>query len=104
LMRDPAIWRIPSFTRMMRLRRIARRQTSGRSLGPLVGKRIAFRVGERKANDHPAAGTGSLSGHHAIVLLGESENEPGSRTAPYVLRAADAVVFADKDQMLGSFL
>jgi hypothetical protein len=29
-MRDPAIWRIPSFTRMMRLRRIARRQTLGR--------------------------------------------------------------------------
>ena len=30
MMRDPAIWRIPSFTRMMRLRRIARRQTLGR--------------------------------------------------------------------------
>jgi hypothetical protein len=49
VMRDPAIWRIPSFTRMMRLRRIARRQTSGRSLRPLLGKRIAFRVGERES-------------------------------------------------------
>jgi hypothetical protein len=49
MMRDPAIWRIPSFTRMMRLRRIARRQTSGRSLRPLLGKRIAFRVGERES-------------------------------------------------------
>jgi len=47
--RDPAIRRIPSFTRMMRLRRIARRQTLGRSLGPLLGKRIAFRVGERES-------------------------------------------------------
>ena len=65
---------------------------------------IAFRVGEREANDHPAAGTSSLSGHHAIVLLGESKNEPGSRATLWALRAADAVVFADKDQMLGSIL
>jgi len=57
-----------------------------------------------KANDHPAAGTGCLSGYHAIVLLGESKNEPGSRATPCGLRAADAVVLADKYQMLGSIL
>ena len=38
------------------------------------------------------------------MLLGESENEPGSRTTLWGLRAADAVVFTDKDQMLGSLL
>jgi hypothetical protein len=38
------------------------------------GKRIASESGRGKVNDHPATGSGILSGHHAIVLLDESEN------------------------------
>jgi hypothetical protein len=57
-----------------------------------------------KANDHPAAGSGSLSGHHAIVFLDESKNEPGPRATPCGLLVTDAIVLADKYQMLGSIL
>ena len=57
-----------------------------------------------KTNDHPAAGSGSLSGHHAIVFLDESENEPGSRTTPCGFLVTDAVVLADKNQIPGSLL
>ena len=76
----------------------------GAVAGVLLGKGSHSVLAKGKANDHPAAGSGSFSGHHAIVLLDESKNEPGSRATPCGLRAADAVVLADKQQMLGSLL
>src|SRR4051794_17117409 len=48
----------------------------GAVTGTLLEKGSRSGLARGKPNDHPAAGSGSLSGHHAIVLLGESKNEP----------------------------